>query len=121
MCQWGGVARQTAEEGVRRVGFYAGAAAELGSDVVLSQLDRTRNFKNIIADVDNRIPRPDVTGACKSAREAVMNSAASIVVVCEVLSSYQRQMCRTRTRALVNLGEYPIFVLGPRSGLYVST
>ena len=27
--------------------------------------------------------------------------------------SYQRQMCRARTRVLVNAGRYPIFVLGP--------
>eukprot|EP01048_Picozoa_sp_COSAG05_P014652 COSAG05_NODE_1679_length_4291_cov_102.969704_6_plen_83_part_00 len=33
---------------VELAGFYAGAAAELGSNVVLSNLDRARNFKNII-------------------------------------------------------------------------
>eukprot|EP01048_Picozoa_sp_COSAG05_P023022 COSAG05_NODE_4822_length_1358_cov_40.370929_4_plen_44_part_01 len=27
-------------------------------------------------------------------------------------ASYPRQMCRTRTRVLENVGEYPIFVLG---------
>eukprot|EP01048_Picozoa_sp_COSAG05_P046822 COSAG05_NODE_28095_length_134_cov_25.000000_1_plen_38_part_10 len=29
------------------------------------------------------------------------------------MMSYQRQMCRARTRVLVNAGRHPIFVLGP--------